>query len=473
MLEESFETNPSHSIDGVPSEPDPKYFDDDGRPKRTGTIWTTSSHIITAVIGSGVLSLAWAVAQLGWIAGPVTMILFSLVTLHTSSMLAECYRYGDPIFGKRSYTFVDAVRNILGGLQYKVCGIIQYLYLYGSAIGYSIAAPISMMEITRSRCLHKSGGKDPCRISTNPYMIGFGILEIFVSQIPEFHETWWLSVIAAVMSFIYSIIGVFLVTAQVAANGTVKGTLTGGGAEIVSTTKKVMGIFQAIGNIAFAYSYSQILIEIQDTIKNPPSEVKTMKAATVLSVSVTTSFYMLCGCMGYAAFGEQAPGNLLTGFTSYNPSWVIDAANATVVIHLVGAYQVYVQPVFAFIEKGAAKRWPQTKVEYKIFSGYNLNLFRIVWRTIFVIVTTFVAMLIPFFNDVLGFLGAVGFWPLTVFYPVEMYIVQKQIPKWSSKWIWLEIVSLVCLIASVLAALGSIASIVNNLTTYKPFNSEY
>ncbi|XP_058786487.1 amino acid permease 3-like isoform X1 [Vicia villosa] len=471
MFKEDPEANPSHYVDGVSSELDPKYFDDDGRPKRTGTIWTTSSHIITAVIGSGVLSLAWAVAQLGWIAGPIAMILFSLVTLYTSSMLAECYRYGDPIYGKRSYTFVDAVRNILGGIQYKVCGTIQYLYLYGSAIGYSIAAPISMMEMKRSRCLHKSGGKDACSFSTNPYMIGFGILEIFVSQIPEFHETWWLSVIAAVMSFVYSIIGVFLVTAQVAANGTVKGTLTGGGAEIVSTTKKVWGIFQAIGNIAFAYSYSQILIEIQDTIRNPPSEVKTMKAATVLSVAVTTSFYMLCGCMGYAAFGEQAPGNLLTGFGMYNPSWVIDVANIAVIIHLVGAYQVYVQPVFAFIEKGAAKKWPQTKVEHKIFSGYNLNLFRIVWRTIFVIVTTFVAMLIPFFNDVLGFLGAVGFWPLTVFFPVEMYIVQKQIPKWSSKWIVMEIISLLCFIASAVAALGSIASIANDLKTYKAFSS--
>lgn len=82
----------------------------------TGTIWTTSSHIITAVIGSGVLSLAWAMAQLGWIAGPVAMILFSLITLYTSSMLAECYRCGDPVYGKRSYTFVDAVHSILGNL---------------------------------------------------------------------------------------------------------------------------------------------------------------------------------------------------------------------------------------------------------------------------------------------------------------------------------------------------------------------
>jgi hypothetical protein len=76
-----------------------------------------------------VLSLAWAIAQLGWIAGPVMMILFSLVTMYTSSMMSECYRVGDPIFGKRSYTFVDAVRNILGNLYRHAHELILYLVL--------------------------------------------------------------------------------------------------------------------------------------------------------------------------------------------------------------------------------------------------------------------------------------------------------------------------------------------------------
>ncbi|KAJ7965919.1 Amino acid permease [Quillaja saponaria] len=34
-------------------------FDDDGKPKRTGTQWTAAAHIVTSVIGAGVLSLAW------------------------------------------------------------------------------------------------------------------------------------------------------------------------------------------------------------------------------------------------------------------------------------------------------------------------------------------------------------------------------------------------------------------------------
>jgi hypothetical protein len=51
---------------------------------------------------------------MGWIAGPAAMIFFSIITLYTSSFLADCYRCGDTEFGKRNYTFMDAVRNILG-----------------------------------------------------------------------------------------------------------------------------------------------------------------------------------------------------------------------------------------------------------------------------------------------------------------------------------------------------------------------
>lgn len=79
-----------------------------------GTVWTASAHIITAVIGSGVLSLAWATAQLGWIAGPTVMFLFSFVTYYTSTLLSACYRHGDPVYGKRNYTYMDAVSANLG-----------------------------------------------------------------------------------------------------------------------------------------------------------------------------------------------------------------------------------------------------------------------------------------------------------------------------------------------------------------------
>ncbi|XP_052203258.1 amino acid permease 3-like [Diospyros lotus] len=467
------------SID-VPVQTGSKCFDEDGRLKRTGNVWTASAHIITAVIGSGVLSLAWSTAQLGWIAGPTVMFLFSFVTYYTSTLLAACYRSGDPVTGKRNYTYMDAVQSNLGGIKVKICGLIQYLNLFGVAIGYTIASSISMMAIKRSNCFHESGGKNPCRISSNPYMIAFGFTEILFSQIPDFDQIWWLSLVAAVMSFTYSTIGLGLGIAKVAETGNFKGSLTGISIGTVTEAQKIWKTFHALGDIAFAYSYSIILIEIQDTIRSPPTESKTMKKASLISVSVTTMFYMLCGCFGYAAFGDLSPGNLLTGFGFYNPYWLLDIANAAIVIHLIGAYQVYCQPLFAFIEKQATEWFPDSdflskEIDIPIpgFKPYKLNRFRLVWRTIFVIVTTVISMLMPFFNDVAGILGALGFWPLTVYFPVEMYIVQKKIPKWSTRWLCLQILSVACLGISIAAATGSFAEVVLNLKSYKPFSTSY
>uniref|UniRef100_A0A0D3G7U4 Amino acid transporter transmembrane domain-containing protein n=1 Tax=Oryza barthii TaxID=65489 RepID=A0A0D3G7U4_9ORYZ len=370
--------------------------------------------------------------MLGWVAGPAVMLLFAFVIYYTSTLLAECYRSGDPCTGKRNYTYMDAVRANLGGAKVRLCGVIQYANLFGVAIGYTIAASISMLAIKRADCFHEKGHKNPCRSSSNPYMILFGVVQIVFSQIPDFDQIWWLSIVAAIMSFTYSTIGLSLGIAQTVANGGFMGSLTGisVGAGVTSMQK----------NRALL-----CVMSCQDTIKAPPpSEAKVMKRATMVSVATTTVFYMLCGCMGYAAFGDRSPDNLLTGFGFYEPFWLLDVANAAIVVHLVGAYQVFVQPIFAFVERSA-----------------------------FVVATTVVSMLLPFFNDVVGFLGAVGFWPLTVYFPVEMYIVQKRIPRWSTRWVCLQLLSLACLAITVASAAGSIAGILSDLKVYKPFATTY
>ncbi|XP_043710051.1 amino acid permease 3-like [Telopea speciosissima] len=474
----STETEPINSQPGYS-----KCFDDDGRLKRSGTVWTATSHIITAVIGSGVLSLAWAVAQLGWVAGPIAMLLFTLVTFYTSNLLSRCYRSGDPTTGTRNYTYMDAVKSNLGGRKVMVCGTIQYLNLFGVAIGYTIAASISIMAIKKSSCIHKSRGKDPCKMSNNWYMITVGLIEVILSQIPDFDQLWWLSIVAAIMSFTYSAIGLGLGITKTAENGSFKGSLMGvsigeastGG---VTSMQKMWRSVQALGAIAFAYSYSVILIEIQDTVKSPPAEYKTMRKATSIGITVTTVFYMLCGCMGYAAFGDKAPGNLLTGFGYFSAYWVLDIANIAIVVHLIGAYQVYCQPLFAFVEKWSENKWPNSNFigkEYEIpipfYGSYELNLFRLIWRTVFVMATTVIAMLLPFFNDVVGILGALGFWPLTVYFPVEIFIAEKKIGRWTSRWLGLQILSLGCLFITIVAAVGSVAGVLIDLKTYKPFQS--
>lgn len=57
-------------------------------------------------------------------------------------------------------------------------------------------------------------------MSSNGFMIAFGVAEIIFSQIPDFDQVWWLSIVAAIMSFTYSTVGLGLGIGKVA--GTTK-----------------------------------------------------------------------------------------------------------------------------------------------------------------------------------------------------------------------------------------------------------
>ncbi|XP_014501617.1 amino acid permease 6 [Vigna radiata var. radiata] len=455
-------------------------FDEDGRAKRTGTWVTASAHIITAVIGSGVLSLAWAIAQMGWVAGPAVLFAFSFITYFTSTLLADCYRSPDPVHGKRNYTYSEVVKANLGGRKFQLCGLAQYINLVGVTIGYTITASISMVAVKRSNCFHKHGHGDKCNINNYPFMIVFACIQIVLSQIPNFHKLSWLSIVAAVMSFAYSSIGLGLSLAKVAGGGHVRTTLTGVEVGVdVSGIEKVWRMFQAIGDIAFAYAFSNVLIEIQDTLKSSPPENRVMKRASLIGIMTTTLFYVLCGCLGYAAFGNDAPGNFLTGFGFYEPFWLIDLANVCIAVHLIGAYQVFVQPIFGFVEKWSKEKWPESQfingehgVKVPLCESFSVNFFRMLWRTTYVVITAILAMLFPFFNDFLGLIGSLSFWPLTVYFPIEMYIKKSKMQRFSFTWTWLKILSWVCLIISIISAVGSIQGLAVDLKKYKPFQAQ-
>ena len=64
--------------------------------------------------------------------------------------------------------------------------------------------------LKKAGCFHDRGHNAPCRISGNLYLIIFGLLELILSQLPSLEEISWLSVVATIMSFVYSSIGLGL-----------------------------------------------------------------------------------------------------------------------------------------------------------------------------------------------------------------------------------------------------------------------
>ena len=140
---------------------------------------------------------------------------------------------------------------------------------------------------------------------------------------------------------------------------------------------------------------------------------------------------------------------------------------------------MFAQPLFGFVESRCRQKWPESKTITKDYSVriplcgvYDFNVFRLVWRSVYVIVTAVIAMIFPFFNHFLGLIGAASFYPLTVYFPIEMHIAQAKVPKYSSRWVWLKILSWACLIVSLVAAAGSVRGLADDVKTYKPFQSQ-
>ncbi|MBA0752101.1 hypothetical protein Gogos_000970 [Gossypium gossypioides] len=359
--------------------------------KRTGTVWTAVAHIITGVIGAGVLSLAWSTAQLGWIAGPISVLVFAAITLVSTYILCDCYMYPHPHYGpNRLRSYMDAVLFYLGEKNHKVCGVILMETLYGSTLAYVITSASSIKAIQKSNCYHREGHNAPCSYEDTSSMLLFGAVQVVMSQIPDFHNMKWLSMLAAIMSFAYSFIGFGLGLAQVIENGTIKGSING-----VPTTNiadKLWLVFQALGDIAFAYPYSGIVLEIQ----------------------------------------------------------------------------IFGQPVFAFAERWFIDGFPNSWFvnnyytnKHRWFPSFQINPLKICFRTAYVASTAAIAMMFPYFNQVLGVLGALNFWPLAIYFPVEMRIVQNKIQSWTRKWVVLKSFSFVCLLVTIVAFIGSIQGLIN------------
>ncbi|KAK4750582.1 hypothetical protein SAY87_004064 [Trapa incisa] len=240
----------------------PSFDSSDSLLIRTGTKWTAVAHIISAVIGAGVLSLAWSVAQLGWIIGPLCIILFAAMTLVSSALLADCYRHPNPEHGPiRNRSFMDATKLYMGKKHQLVLGVMAQVSLYGAPIAYTITAASSVRAILKAICYHWEGHQAPCEYGDSFSMLLFGLIQILVSQMPDFHSMRWLSVSATVMSFSYSFIGLGLGLAKVIENGTIKGSMTGVPGSDLSS--KLMAAFTALGDIAYSYPFALILLEIE------------------------------------------------------------------------------------------------------------------------------------------------------------------------------------------------------------------
>nr|CAB3479834.1 unnamed protein product [Digitaria exilis] len=358
---------------------------------RNAKWWYSAFHNVTAMVGAGVLSLPYAMSQLGWGAGVTVMILSWIITLYTLWQMVEMH---EMVPGRRFDRYHELGQYAFGeklGLWIVVPQ--QLVVEVGVNIVYMVTGGTSLQKFHDTVC-------ENCKhIKLTYFIMIFASAHFVLSQLPNFDSISGVSLAAAVMSLSYSTIawGASVHNGKVA---DVDYSLSAS-----TTPGKVFDFLAALGSVAFAYAGHNVVLEIQATIPSTPEKPskKPMWRGVVVAYIVVALCYLPVSFVGYWAFGNSVKGDILV--TLNKPKWLIALANMMVVIHVIGSYQIYAMPVFDMIETVLVKK-------FRFPPGLTL---RLIARSTYVAFTMFLGITFPFFSDLLSFFGGFAFAPTTYF----------------------------------------------------------
>jgi amino acid permease len=410
---------------------------------RNAKWWYSAFHNVTAMVGAGVLSLPFAMSELGWGPGIAVLVLSWIITLYTLWQMVEMH---EMVPGKRFDRYHELGQHAFGeklGLWIVVPQ--QLVVEVGVNIVYMVTGGKSLKKFHDVICDGKC--KD---IKTTAFIAIFASVHFVLSQLPNFNSISGVSLAAAVMSLSYS---------TIAWGASVeKGKLADVDYSIQATTTpgKVFGFFGALGDVAFAYAGHNVVLEIQATIPSTPEKPskKPMWKGVVVAYIVVALCYFPVALVGYWAFGNQVDDNIL--ITLNKPKWLIAAANMMVVIHVIGSYQIYAMPVFDMMETVLVKK-------LRFPPGL---LLRLIARSIYVAFTMFIAMTFPFFGGLLGFFGGFAFAPTTYFLPCIMWLAIYKPRRFSLSWIANWICIILGVLLMILSPIGGLRQIIISAKTY-------
>jgi len=403
-------------------------------------------HSVCAVVGAGVLGLPYAFSYLGWVGGLLTLSTLCLFSIYTSYLLSQLHE----VYGVRLNTYREIGEAVWGPRTGRwAVASVQYTLMIGLCITYSVTAGQSLKGIISGEC----SGSD-CEFGVVPWIIVFGVVQLALSQVPDFHSLWWVSLLGAVMSIGYC---------AVAAGASLAVAVSGSSPPPMaprSSANVVFGIMNALGSVAFTFGGQAVLPEIQATLKTPPRTTTSMMKSVGVAYIVVILAYFSVAVTGYAAYGTSVNPDVLLSISK--PLALIDAANMMVVIHVAAGYQVFAMPLFDLIESSIRGR---AKTVGK--SPPRPVVLRLTMRSLFVFATTLIACLLPFFDDLMGLIASVGLMPVTFILPPLLWISSGNAGRLEA--ILCGVIALSSTLLALVAFVGSMRNIIVDATNYNIF----
>ncbi|XP_051151134.1 probable GABA transporter 2 isoform X2 [Andrographis paniculata] len=418
-----------------------------------GKWWHAGFHLTTAIVGPTILTLPYAFRGLGWGLGFLCLTAMGVVTFYSyylmSLVLDHCEKAG-----RRHIRFRELAADVLGS------GWMFYFVIFvQTAIntGISIGAILLAAQIMYSN-LYPHGA-----MKLYQFIAMVTLVMILLSQFPSFHSLRHINLVSLLLSFGYT----FLVVGACIKAGMSKNAPQRDYSLESSESSKLFSAFTSISIIAAIYG-NGILPEIQATLA-PPAAGKMVKGLIMCYSVIFVTFYS-AAVSGYWVFGNKSNSNILKSLMpdegpSLAPVAVLAVAIVLVLLQLFAIGLVYSQVAYEIMESKSAD------VNQGIFSKRNL-IPRIVLRSLYMICCGFFAAMLPFFGDINGVVGAIGFIPLDFVLPMLLYNMTHK-PARSSPAYWVNntiIVVFTCV--GIMGAFSSVRKLVLDAKQFKLFSSD-
>jgi len=358
--------------------------------------WTHTALLLVAdLIGSGILSLPKAFADVGWAGGFFLFAFCAPLNVYTGVLL----------FRIRNILPNAATYGTVGGHLFGRCGatigyFVLYIYIVLLLGNYVVVLSMNVQGIFYTSRL--------CRAVAG---VVAGSLLLSTNQIRTLHGV----SITAIVSNI-TIVIVLAICLQLVWQG--KGLQSRGlqsdTVEKVWVTTDFWKVFSSMSSFIFSMGGQKIYLEIMYEMRNPSDFPKSLLAAFSFIFACYTLIIVSC----YYYMGAATPGYLMD-ILKWNSVRVI--TNVLMFIHIVISYslnqQVLCQAVHLWYD-------PEHATSLKAdSSGYRHSRWQ--WFSISTVVLSFafiIANLIPFFDDLVSLIGSICSAPLIFLFPVVFYL---------------------------------------------------
>ncbi|KAI8929207.1 transmembrane amino acid transporter protein-domain-containing protein [Entophlyctis helioformis] len=337
-------------------------------------------HIVCVIAGTGILQIPYALRLSGWIGLPV-LLFAAIVNDYTGKLLVRClYHHGQRINGG----YPDIGRIAFGSVGEGIVQVFYNTILVGCTCLYLILAGMNLETLVG--VLDQKAWILVCSaVILVPFILMRTLKEVAI-----------ISFFGAFASIVVVIIVVALGIIEFPEyNGRVEHTMF-----------DFAKFPYALGTFSFSYGGNYVYAEVERTMANPQAFPLVLSRA----MSIITVMYMLTGAVAYGTYGDLTLSPILSNLPQ---GWVTTFSIIVITAHVLLACPLLVTTFSAGPERALGLDEPEDTPRQK--------LGRALLRTLIMVFIAVVSITVPFFSDLMTFLGAVANTMLIFVFPVVFY----------------------------------------------------